>query len=335
MHLHEPLSFHEISFRRTPLAEPPRAETGLALASLVNGRAFFVTGAGSSAGAPTGLPTGPQLAAGLVAWAEGSGLGEQMAALEDCSDLGEVCEALNGALNRGMVIRQIEEEVDWEESDPNLCHLAIALLFGEEAVSISFTVNWDPKLSDAFKRVGGKIVPRVAYNAATMSTANNNEPRLIHLHGLWSDPDSLVMTSTELEKNAAVKWTDPQLRASLSSGSAILVGFAAEPSYVLKSLSEMRELMDNPPTSVIGREEVEKFTAKSPRLAEAIRLNENLDRYVQGDACEVLGELLRCYYWKRLEAAIEAAANLGAKEGDRSKITAGHLKVPCNRDAVG
>jgi hypothetical protein len=320
MNLHEPVSFRETSFRETQLAAESHADTGLALASLLNKRAFFVTGAGSSAGAPTGLPTGPQLAERLVAWAEDSGLSERMATLEDRSDLGEVCEALNGALGRGMVVRKIGEAVDWEGTDPNLCHLAIAILFGEEAVSISFTVNWDPKLGDAFERVAGRRKPWVAHNAATMSMANNNDPRLIHLHGLWPDAESLVMTSKELDENAAVKWTDPQLRTSLSSGGAILVGFAAEPTYVLKSLSEMRELMDSPPSSVIGREEVDTFTAESPGLAEAIRLNEDLDRYVQGDACEVLGELLRCYYRKRVETVIDAAAEkaqaaqgLGAK----------------------
>lgn len=322
MNLHEPVSFREDSFRETRLAAQPRTDTGLALASLLNNRAFFVTGAGSSAGPPTKLPTGPQLAERLVTWAEGSGLSERMAALESRSDLGEVCEDLNGALGRGTVVREIGEAVDWEGSNPNLCHLAIAILFGEGAVSISFTVNWDPKLGDAFERVAGTKNPWVAHNAATMSMAKNDDPRLIHLHGLWPDAESLVMTSAELEENAAVKWTDPQLRTSLSSGGAILVGFAAEPTYVLKSLSEMREVMDSPPTSVIGREEVDMFTAKSPGLAKAIRLDEDLDRYVQGDACEVLGELLRCYYRKRIETVVDTAAQKAqAAQGLGAKFT--------------
>lgn len=320
MKLFEAISFREKSFRETRLGADPAPETRFALSSLLSRRAFFVTGAGSSAGAPTGLPTGPQLAGQLVAWARDSGFGTEMDALVDPTDLGDVCESLKERPGRVQLLQEIEQSVPWKTSEPNLCHMAIALLYAEEVVSVSFTANWDPKLSDAFERVANRHEPRVARNATTMGMVGNN-PYLVHLHGMWSDPDSLVMTNAELAEPHVVKWTDPNLRSALTSQDPIFVGFAAEPKYVLRSLQDMHQVMERPPASVIGRDDVQAFSAASPELSRAMRLNEDQGRYVQGEACEVLGELLRGFYRKRIEEVIEAALlKVNAADGLRASF---------------
>ena len=69
MELHKPITFEQDSFRERALREDPDPAVKHAVVPLHEERAFFFTGAGSSAGAPTRLPTGPQLAAKLVEWA--------------------------------------------------------------------------------------------------------------------------------------------------------------------------------------------------------------------------------------------------------------------------
>lgn len=273
--------------------------------SLLDRRAFFMTGAGSSAGAPTGLPTGPQLSARLVQWARDIGCGDALDGTDE-SDLGEVCAALEGAIERDQLARHLGQDVDWADSEFNLCHLAIALFFAEQLMRVGFTVNWDPKIDDAIAVVANGKRPKIAHDPQTMSSVGS-DPFLLHMHGRWSDPDSLVMTNAELDKPEAIKWTDPNLRATLSSNDPIFVGFAAEPGYVIRSLSEMRAEMKGGPASVIGLQEVEEFCAGSTALAEALGLINGNGHYIQGSACEVMGELLRCCYRRLLRAVFEEA----------------------------
>ena len=212
--------------------------------------------------------------------------------------------------------------MDWEDSEFNLCHFAIALFYAEEVVKLSFTTNWDPKLEDAICRVAGRQQPRIARNRQTMGEVGT-DPCLVHMHGHCLDPDSLVMTSKELKGPDALKWTDPSLRAALTKQDPIFVGFAAEPEYVIESLREMRAEMQRPPASVIGIESTAKFSSDSAALAEALKLGEDEDRYVQGEACEVMGELLRCCYRKRIDQVLaDAEARAGVGAGTRRVLSA-------------
>ena len=272
-------------------------------------RAFFFTGAGSSAGRPTELPTGPQLAAKLVEWANESGAKDAVEGVDDPNDLGQVCTALEVALDRDAVVRHIRRAIAWRDSEINLCHMVIALLYAEGVLQISFTANWDPKVEDALDLVVCAKRPRIARDAATMGEVGT-DPCLVHLHGYYDDPSSLVMTDADLAKPAAIKWTDPMLKSALAAQDPIFVGFAAEPEYVIRSLTEMRSAMQRAPASVIALESLSDFCAKSVALAEALKLAEDEDRYVSGDALEVMGELLRCCYRKLLDQVLSEAEKM-------------------------
>ena len=306
MNLHSPLTFDEKSFKETALGAEPELAVGAALLKLEDGKAFFVTGAGSSAGQPAGLPTGPGLAAILEEWARPAGFGPKLDTLADKGDLGQVCEMLDEEVGRPAVVREIQRRVDWRDSNYNLCHLAIALFYGEKILSVSFTANWDPKVGDAFEVVTSEKKPRVVWNKGMMSVVGN-DPHLVHLHGHWSDPDSLVMGNSELHLPKVLKWTEPSLKSALSNHDPIFVGFGAEPEYVIHSLEEMRLEMEHPPTSVIGLDDVEDFSTKSGALSKALGLDLDKACYIQGDACEVMGELLRCFYRKHLCSVVDDA----------------------------
>lgn len=314
MNLHSPLRFEEKSFTETILGEPPSAEIGAAFLKLEDGRAFFVTGAGSSAGNPTALPTGPKLAEILEEWARPVGFAQEIDDLADRTDLGQICELLSGGIGRADVIREIQQQIKWRDSEFNLCHLAIALFFGEGMLSVSFTANWDPKIGDAFQVVGAVKEPAVVWDKGMMSVVGG-DAHFVHLHGYWDDPASLVMTTAELARPDALKWTEPSLKSALSNRDPIFVGFSAEPEYVVRSLAEMRAVMEQAPSSVIGLEDVAAYREKSPILSKALGLDDDQSRYIQGDACEVMGELLRCAYRKRIEELTEdAVARIGATE---------------------
>lgn len=319
MELHKPITFKQNSFRERPLREDPDPTVKHAVVPLYEERAFFFTGAGSSAGQPTGLPTGPQLAAKLVEWAHESGAGAAMEAVDDPNDLGEVCTALEAALDRAALVRHIRKVVAWRDSKINLCHMVIALLYAEGLLRISFTANWDPKVEDALDRVACAKRPRIARDATTMGEVGT-DPCLVHLHGHYDDPTSLVMTDADLTKPGAIKWTDPMLKAALVAQDPIFVGFAAEPEYVIRSLTEMRSAMQRAPASVIALETLTDFCAKSVALAEALKLAEDEDRYVAGDALEVMGELLRCCYRKLLEEVLREAEEMARAGGGAGRV---------------
>jgi hypothetical protein len=319
MELHEPITFSQPSFRERILREDPDPAVKYALVSLHEERAFFFTGAGSSAGAPTRLPTGPQLAAKLVEWAHESGAGAAVEAIDDPDDLGQVCTALEAALDRTTLVRRIRKVVAWRDSKINLCHMVIALLYAEGLLRISFTANWDPKVEDALDRVACAKRPRIARDAATMGEVGT-DPCLVHLHGHYDDPISLVMTDADLAKPGAIKWTDPMLKAALVAQDPIFIGFAAEPEYVIRSLTEMRSAMQRAPASVIALETLTDFCAKSVALAEALKLAEDEDRYVAGDALEVMGELLRCCYRKLLDKTLCEAEEMARAGGGAGSI---------------
>ena len=183
MELHEPITFAQNSFRETSLREEPDPAVRYAVVPLHGERAFFFTGAGSSAGTPTGLPTGPQLAAKLVAWAHESGAGAAVDALKDPSDLGQVCAALETALDRDSVVRHIRKVVEWRSAKINLCHLAIALLYAEGLLRISFTANWDPELEDAPRP--GRL-PETAAGCRDEATMGRGRHRPLPRASSWS-----------------------------------------------------------------------------------------------------------------------------------------------------
>jgi hypothetical protein len=317
MELHEPITFEQTSFSDRTLEAEPATEVRHALASLRDRHAFFFTGAGSSVGDPTGLPSGRQLAEILAEWGRETGAAERLEALADPGDLGEVCAVLVEAFDRETVVREIRKAVDWRESKVNLCHLALALLYAEGMLQISFTANWDPKVEDALDRVVCESRPRVARDRDTMGEVGG-DPCLVHLHGHYEHPASLVMTEADLARPDAIQWTNPMLKSALTQNDPIFVGFAAEPEYVIRSLSEMRAAMQRAPAGVIAIEALADFCANSAALADALRLAEDPTRYIQGNALEIMGELLRCCYRKLLSDLLsdaEARARAGEATG--------------------
>jgi hypothetical protein len=121
------------------------------------------------------------------------------------------------------------------------------------------------------------------------------------MHGHVDHPDTLVATTRDLGRPGAIAWTEPQLAGTLAQAEAVLVGFAAEPEYVIRTIEQMRVATGRDPIAVISIQSRADFLAQSPELAVATGIDTDPDRYVQMDACEALAETLRVFYRSRFD----------------------------------
>src|SRR4051812_20368917 len=135
-------SFAERSYSMRPLDDAVAADLQRVAASLAARRAVFFTGSGSSAGDPTNLPTGPELAELAIDALEEDGMADIVAGVADKWDLGKIAQAVEDRLGRAHLIRLLLRLVEWIPSQFNLVHYALALLFAEGAIDRGFTANW-------------------------------------------------------------------------------------------------------------------------------------------------------------------------------------------------
>lgn len=306
-----PKNLQHPAYSDEPLAEPIAGELVPLLAGLVQHQVFFVTGSGISAPDPTRLPTGRQLAERLVESLRYRGLTALVEDVADVSDLGEVCAAIERKTNRDTLIRELLSVVEWESGAPNLCHVMLGILFGEGLLRRSFTFNWDDKVTVAMRAIDSKLTCVV--DGQTLRTGT--DPMFIHLHGHVHRPDQLVATEDDLTRSPL--WAEPSLQASIHESEAVLVGFAAEPKYLLDSLEQFKTLAGKAPLAILSVQPLAEFTEASPTLADLCEFDSSSPKshFIQREACEALTNLVRAHYAaearKLVGMAAERAAHLG------------------------
>jgi hypothetical protein len=121
------------------------------------------------------------------------------------------------------------------------------------------------------------------------------------------------------------------LRATLAETGLVLVGFGAEPEYVLNSLAWALEVAAEPPHAVVSDKNREAFVKQSPRLSAMCQVADAEERYVQEDGAELFGEVLRSIYQGRARAvllrATERAKTVGADRLAISEEALGALRA--------
>jgi hypothetical protein len=283
-------------------AAPPNVLSRLVPTALQR-RAFLIAGAGISMSYPTELPSGRELSRRLAAWADSNGLQNAMVGI-DREDLGVVAEAVEDAASRAVLLRALQDLADWRRARFNLCHFTIAMLYAEGLLTMSFTANWDDKVRQAADQIDGLDL---SCPCDTTSLETATSPRFVHLHGHIDHLDTLVATTRDLAGPQALAWTEPQFAGTLAQAEAVLVGFAAEPQYVVQTIERMRSATGRDPVAVVSTHSQADFCAGSPALAAAAGVDSGSDRYVRLDACEALTEVLRVFYRSRLDDIIEEA----------------------------
>ena len=289
-----PYDFAQPSFAVTPLDQAPAAEIGKLALKLSDGRVFLLTGAGLSAGPPTSLPVGPQAAALLRD--EMTAFGLVLTGVGNPDDLGDIAAAVEAELGDSELRNRLKRIVDWEGRPPNLAHVVVALLFAERLISYGFTANWDPCVAKAAHGVEGLQLD-CPCDLETLRTSN--PPMFVHIHGKAGHPETLVATSADLAKSPAADWTEPQLAGATAQSDPLVVGFAAEPKYMLDTIEIVLNAVGRKPAGVISLDPASAFVAGSPRLAGILQVDVDCDHYVPGDASDRLAEILRA--WARVQ----------------------------------
>jgi hypothetical protein len=298
-------AFPEQEFKERLLGDPLRSGVPPLLAKLRQGRIVPMTGAGLSAGAPTSMPLARAVASELCDWARTLGLDDEVGALSDPTDLGEVTAMVEVAVGRQVLIAELINRVPWTGRPFNVGHLAIALMFGEQLVSTAFTLNWESGVAKAADDIEG-LQLSCPSDLATMGTAT--PPHHIHIHGDPAHPAALVITNEDLRAPHAMAWTQPQLQAALTTGEPMLVGFAVEPEYVIETLENVFAMTQQPAAAVVDIVNLTTFRARSPRLSAATGINRPHPAYIQGYAGEVLAETMRGFYAGRAREMVGRAA---------------------------
>lgn len=314
--MHPDYAFTEASFRTrslsTPLVEPRLARLVMGLLAR---RIVPFLGAGLSASSPANAPAGGSLAQMLAAHARAAGLGPELAALPDPDDLGEVARVIEGRLGRPVLERLLVNLVSWSARPFNLGHLVIALLYGEQLISMGFTTNWDPLIRRAADTVAG-VALSCPCDIPTLRATT--PPMLVHLHGDVEHPDSLVATSAQVDAPDARLWTEAQLQAALTVNELLLVGFGVSPEYIVRTIEKVFAIVNAPPAAVIDIQAVGDFVARAPRLAAAAQVDVHCTHYAEGSATEMLAEALRACYAGRTEAVLaESESRVRALAGAR------------------
>jgi hypothetical protein len=192
-----------------------------------------------------------------------------------------------------MLTTQLVDAADWNGSHFNLVHLAIALLYAEGLLHVGFTANWDRMALRAAQTIAGLDLS-CPCDKATLAVAK--PPIFVHLHGTAEHPASLVATNKHLAAPEAIHWTQPQLAAAATIHELVLIGFAAEPAYVLETIERALATIAGIPVAVLSLSSYTDFVADSPELARVTGVDADRDLYVEGSATERLGDALRACY---------------------------------------
>jgi hypothetical protein len=217
----------------------------------------------------------------------------EVAALNDPNDLGEVAEMVEDRFGRAMLINQLVDAADWDGRHFNLVHLAIALLYAEGILQVGFTANWDRLAQRAARTIAGLDLS-CPCDKQTLAVAK--PPLFVHLHGAAEHPGSLVATNRHLMQPEAIEWTQPQLAAATLVHELVLIGFAAEPAYVLTTIESALAATAGTLVAVLSLSCYSDFVATSPDLARVTGVDADPDLYVEGTATERVGDALRVCY---------------------------------------
>jgi hypothetical protein len=125
------------------------------------------------------------------------------------------------------------------------------------------------------------------------------------MHGDAEHPASLVATNRHLAAPGAIEWTEPQLAAAAIVHELVLIGFAAEPKYVLETIESALAATAGTLVAVLSLSSRADFVAASRELARVTGVDADPDLYVEGPATERLGDALRVCYAHLLRGLLD------------------------------
>jgi len=208
----------------------------VALAALGrDGRLVIYAGAGLSRAEPTGLPTGPEVASRTY-----ERLARLLPAIPACDedDLTSVADAVASLAGGLPALREtVVNVVEFTTAVPNYGHQALALLLLEGLVKV-LTTNWD----DCIERGGQPERVRVTITA--LERAQMGDGALLKIHGCATRPDTLLITTAEVDKPQ--DWITHEMGARLADSHVVFVGIGDVAAYVRDRLSDTVAAVGDP-----------------------------------------------------------------------------------------
>jgi hypothetical protein len=197
------------------------------------GQLILFIGAGVSAAAPSNGPMGSVVADRLRA-AAAEIIGCSQDSLSGCK-LEELAErALSVGTDGIQRLRQLAGEAfDFAGITPNYGHRAIALLMREGLVRV-ITVNWDCGIERAGLEAGVTIAPVTSVITAQPAT---DQLRLYKVHGTATDPASLKITTSDVDKPDT--WAIAEVQSALTNGTIVFAGLATVGDYVSSPIEQI------------------------------------------------------------------------------------------------
>lgn len=192
-----------------------------------DGRLVVYAGAGLSMAEPTGLPAGSKVAASLHGRLKGPFPGIDAC---DPTDLTAVADAVAAQAGGDEALRQTAPRIaEFTTATPGYGHRVLALLLLEGLADV-MTTNWD----DCIERGGGS--ERVASVVTEMDLLRIPSKSVLKIHGCARQPDSLLITSSDLD--TPPDWVRDQTRARLGTSVVAFVGIGDVAGYVRRRVEE-------------------------------------------------------------------------------------------------
>lgn len=272
-----PINIGEVQHQPSPMtADLPLYAVALAQRATNQGRVVIYAGAGISLASPTRLPNGAELAGAI--WAR---LRPMFSALDgvDRGNLLAVADAVAALPGGADALRQAAARAaEFGTAKPSYGHRMIAHLMLEGAIDV-LTTNWD----DCIERGGSP--ERLHAVTDERSLGRVTPPSVLKLHGCASEPDSLLITTADLQHPPT--WTREQTQARLGSAVVVFLGIGDVAGYVkVRIMEAITDVGDVANIRVVSpginhNWETSQWAKVAPGLAVENRIAETSDQFME------------------------------------------------------
>lgn len=205
---------------------PPYAVALASRAGSAGGLVIYA-GAGISLSQPTNLPTGARLAAAIHTQLTSA---FPVLATVDSADLVAVADAVAALPGGQEALSQTSaRSANFKTARPGYAHKVLAHLMLEGAIDV-LTTNWDTCIE---RGAGEESLPTVTNDH---DLAAVTPPWVLKVHGCASRPDSLLVTSGQLDSPPT--WVQEQTRARLGMAVVVFIGIGDVAGYVRQRIEE-------------------------------------------------------------------------------------------------
>jgi hypothetical protein len=303
----------------------PVAAAVVVLADEARNRSLAICG-GAGISIPAGLPNGRELAQKLH---------ERFARVADyqCTEPDDLLSVADAAarLPEGLaaVQRAVLELAPFSAASPQLAHRLLALLLAEDAAHLLLT-NWDDCVERSWREF--EYIPAVC---DALAAERLRGQFVVKIHGCCTQPDSLLITSHQLDTDAPL-WTRIYFAAELAQSTTVFVGIGDIAGYARKRITELAQIVDHARVRVVSIDIATAWEGSAwenllPELPKARRIEESADVFLDELAREWVMALVA-----ELKAAAEGPAPwLMAVAEAFEHLTAVQALVWLRRAAVG